>query len=128
MRTSRAGAPPEVLTVRRPWGHFDQLSAGEPVTVKTITVQPGHRLSLQRHRHRGELWQVLDEGLEVTVGDRTWPASPGELVWVPVGELHRLGNVGTEPARVVEVAFGHADEADIERVADDYDRHRPADS
>lgn len=117
------GARPEVLTVRRPWGRFDQLSAGEPVTVKTITVQPGHRLSLQRHRHRGELWQVLDAGLEVTVGDRTWQASPGELVWIPAGQLHRLGNTGAAPARVVEVAFGHVDEADIERVDDDYDRH-----
>ncbi|WP_228386718.1 phosphomannose isomerase type II C-terminal cupin domain [Ornithinicoccus halotolerans] len=117
------GARPDVLTVRRPWGHFDQLSAGVPVTVKTITVQPGHRLSLQRHRHRGELWQVLDDGLEVTVDDRTWPASPGELVWIPAGRLHRLGNTGVAPARVVEVAFGQVEEGDIERTDDDYDRH-----
>lgn len=114
---------PEVLTVQRPWGHFDQLTTGESVTVKTITVQPGHQLSLQRHRHRGELWQVLDEGLEVSVGDRTWSATPGELVWVPTGELHRLRNAGTAPGRVVEVAFGQVDEADVERLEDDYGRH-----
>lgn len=111
-----------VVCSQRPWGGFEQLVSGEPVTVKVLTVEPGHRLSLQRHRFRLELWQVLDGPLDVTVGDRTWSAPGGERVVVPVGAVHRLGNSGDHRGRVLEVAFGHFDEDDIERLEDDYTR------
>ncbi len=111
-----------ILTDRRPWGSFDQFVANEPVTVKTITVEPGQRLSLQTHELRGELWHVIDGPLEVTVGEETWSAGRGETIWVPVGTVHRMGNPGVRPARMLEIAFGHFDENDIERLEDDYCR------
>lgn len=110
-----------VLDVR-PWGGFEQFALNEQVTVKIITVDPGKRLSLQRHESRGELWVVLDVPLDVTVDDRTWSAAPGERVWVPQGALHRLGNSGEKTGRILEVAHGHFDEDDIERLEDDYAR------
>jgi mannose-6-phosphate isomerase len=113
----------DVFTVTRPWGAFQQFVSNETVTVKIITVQPGHRLSLQRHLHRGEMWQVLDVPIDVTVDDRRWTAQPGETVWVPHGALHRMGNSGTVAGRLLEVGFGFFDEADIERHDDDYSRH-----
>lgn len=122
MTTPMSDPSERVRVEERPWGRFQQFVANEPVTVKTITVEPGHRLSLQRHRHRGELWQVLDHPVDVTVAERTWQAAPGELVWVPQGAVHRLGNPGAEPARVLEIAFGTFDECDIERLDDDYAR------
>jgi mannose-6-phosphate isomerase len=106
----------------RPWGDFQQLVCNEEVTVKIITVRPGHRLSLQRHDHRGELWQVLDVPIDITLGDREWTADPGETVWVHPGAVHRMGNAGRLPGRVLEVAFGRFDEDDIERLHDDYSR------
>ncbi len=112
----------EVFVAERPWGQFQQFVANENVTVKIITVQPGHRLSLQRHGHRHEMWQVLDVPVEVEVGDRSWLAQPGERVWVPAGSVHRLGNPGTEAGRLLEIAFGDFDESDIERLQDDYAR------
>lgn len=112
----------EVFVAERPWGQFQQFVSGEPVTVKIITVQPGHRLSLQRHGHRDEMWQVLDVPIDVLVDDRSWVAQPGERVWVPQGSTHRMGNSGTEPGRLLEIAFGAFDEADIERLHDDYAR------
>jgi len=111
-----------VRTVDRPWGHFQQFVANEPVTVKTITVEPGHRLSLQRHDRRGELWQILDGPMDVVVGDRAWLAQPDELVWIPQGSAHRIGNPGDQPGRVLEIAFGAFEEEDIERLEDDYQR------
>lgn len=112
----------DVFVVERPWGRFQQFATNERVTVKTVTIDPGQRLSLQHHAARNEMWQVLDRPVEVTLGERTWSAQPGELVWVPVGTLHRMGNTGEEPARVLELAFGDFDEADITRVQDDYRR------
>lgn len=112
----------DIFVVDRPWGQFQQFVSNETVTVKIITVEPGHRLSLQKHQHRGEMWQILDVPIDITVDDRQWLAQPGELVWVPWGATHRMGNSGTKPGRLLEVAFGHFDEADIERLHDDYVR------
>lgn len=106
----------------RPWGRFDQYSQNEPTTVKVITVEPGHRLSLQRHARRSEYWIVLDGPMEITVGGRSWMAASGERIWIPVGTLHRMANPGPGRARVLELAYGDFDEDDIERVEDDYSR------
>lgn len=106
----------------RPWGRFEQLSLNEPTTVKIITVDPGHRLSLQTHEHRAEFWQVLDVALDITVDDRTWSAQPGEQVWVRRGAQHRMGNSGDRPGRILEIGYGHFDEDDIVRLEDDYSR------
>lgn len=118
MRDPREG----IFVQERPWGQFEQFVSNERVTVKIITVEPGHRLSLQTHEHRGEFWQVLDGPMEVTVGDRTWSAEPGEKVWVPQCAVHRMANKGDAPARMLEVAYGEFDEADIVRLDDDYTR------
>jgi mannose-6-phosphate isomerase len=114
--------PPAPLSSVRPWGDFVQLCSGEPVTVKVMTVQPGHRLSLQRHAARSEYWLVLDDGLQAWVDDVAVPSGRGQTVWVPCGATHRLGNIGSEPGRVLEMAFGEFDEDDIERLDDDYAR------
>lgn len=112
----------DVVVETRPWGAFEQFVCNEKVTVKIITVEPGQRLSLQRHDHRGEMWQVLDGPIDISLDGSAWTASGGEKVWVPQGAVHRMGNSGDRPARVLEVAFGHFDEDDIHRLEDDYAR------
>lgn len=113
----------QVFSVERPWGDFRSFCENEQVTVKVITVNPGQRLSLQTHTQRAELWTVLDEApLDITVGERTWTARQGELIWVPLGAVHRMANSGERPARILEVGFGHFDEDDIVRLEDDYAR------
>ncbi len=111
-----------IFTKERPWGQFQQFVSNEQVTVKIITVAPGHRLSLQKHEHRGEMWQILDVPIDITLDDRHWTAQPGETVWVPLGSTHRMANSGPTPGRLLEVAFGRFDEDDIERLEDDYSR------
>lgn len=110
------------FVAERPWGRFQQLVHNERVTVKVITVEPGHRLSLQRHENRGEMWLVLDHAMRVEIDDTAWDAQPGESVWVPDGAVHRLGNPLDTPCRILEIAFGDFDEADIVRLEDDYAR------
>jgi mannose-1-phosphate guanylyltransferase/mannose-6-phosphate isomerase len=60
--------------------------------------------------------------IDITVDERQWTAQPGETIWVPRGSVHRMGNSGDRPGRLLEVAFGHFDEGDIERIEDDYAR------
>ncbi len=112
----------EVFVVERPWGNFRQFTSGKPVTVKIVTVLPGHRLSLQTHAQRSEYWFVLDGPLTVTVDDDKRSVAAGESVWVPVGATHRMANEGTEPVRILELGVGAFDEADIVRLQDDYRR------
>ena len=119
---SRHNPVEETVVVERPWGSFEQFVRNEQVTVKIITVAPGHRLSLQKHDQRGEMWQVLDVPIDITVDERSWTALPGEKIWVPRGSTHRMGNSGDQPGRMLEVAFGHFDEDDIRRLEDDYAR------
>lgn len=116
------GTRDRYLFDERPWGRFDQFTHNERSTVKIITIEPGQRLSLQRHAHRSEFWFIIDGPVDVTVDDTTWAAGAGAKVWVPVGAVHRLGNRGTAPVRILEIGFGPFDEADIERLEDDYDR------
>ncbi len=118
-----AGDPRDrVFVADRPWGRFQQFVENVAVTVKIITVEPGHRLSLQRHSRRGEFWQVLDVPIDITVDGRSWTAEPGEQIWVPQGSTHRMGNSGDRPGRLLEIAHGDFDEGDIERLQDDYAR------
>lgn len=111
-----------IVESRRPWGDFQQFTLNEPTTVKVITVDPGHQLSLQTHEHRAELWQVLDGPLDVTIGAETWSAQPGERLWIPQGTVHRVGNPTDVRGRLLEIAYGAFDECDIVRLEDDYRR------
>ena len=122
--TQAASTPvDDIFVEKRPWGQFQQFVANRPCTVKIITVDPGTRLSLQKHGHRDEMWQVLDVPIDVEVDGRQWTAQVGEVVWVPSGAVHRMGNTnGAQPGRLLEIAYGDFDEADIERLQDDYAR------
>jgi mannose-1-phosphate guanylyltransferase/mannose-6-phosphate isomerase/mannose-1-phosphate guanylyltransferase/mannose-6-phosphate isomerase len=106
----------------RPWGKFRRFPHENASSVKIITVNPGGRLSLQYHDGRAEFWVVLDQGLEITLGDRVWPASADEEILIPRGTPHRVRNVGDKPARIMEIWIGGSSESDIVRLSDDYDR------
>jgi mannose-6-phosphate isomerase len=110
------------LVDHRPWGRFHQYTQNETTTVKLIVVEAGKQLSLQRHAHRDELWVVLDDGLEVRIGDEWIAASAGDEFLIPRGTLHRVGAPGSTGGRFLEICFGTFDEADIERIEDAYGR------
>ncbi len=102
----------------RPWGEYEVLAEEPSFKVKIITVNPGQRLSYQRHQHRSEHWYVVDgEGLV------TRDVAAGSTVDVAVGMAHRIQNTGSEALVFVEVQRGtYFGEDDIERLSDDYGR------
>jgi len=115
---------PATTTVHKPWGSFTQFVLNAQCTVKILTCLPGQKLSLQRHRHRSELWVALDEGVIIDLDDQILTPDKGAEVWLPAGSVHRLSCAeGTpHPARVLEVSLGAFDENDIERLEDVYGR------
>ncbi len=109
----------------RPWGHYIKFLEEEGVWVKRVEVKPGGRLSLQRHHHRSEKWNIVTgEGL-VQVGDEEIQVGPGSIIDVPVGAVHRIANTGDKSLVFIEVACGdNLSEDDIERLQDDYEGQR----
>lgn len=109
--------------VVRPWGAYEGLDAGDGFLVKRITVNPGARLSLQRHRHRAEHWVVVRGIAETVCGNVTEELVANQSIYIPIGEMHRLSNPGTQPLEIIEVQTGsYLAEDDIERFDDVYGR------
>jgi mannose-6-phosphate isomerase-like protein (cupin superfamily) len=107
----------------RPWGYYLVLHEDAGYKVKQFVVTPGSRLSLQRHRHRAEHWQVVRGEAVVTRGTETIRLLPGGSIDIPLGAIHRVECVGKENLVVIEVQMGqYMGEDDIERFDDDYGR------
>lgn len=110
---------------RRPWGSFTVLHDAPYTKVKTITVDPGHRLSLQSHNRREEHWVVVQGEATVEINKTRTVMHPGEHVFIPQGAHHRISNTSSSPLVFVEVQTGsYFGEDDIVRYEDDYKRIR----
>jgi mannose-6-phosphate isomerase len=112
---------PDVSWTHRPWGQQKQYAYNEECTVTYIVVEADHRLSLQSHSGRAELWIALDDGAIIQVGDQITTAKAGEEFWIPPNTKHRLSSSGSR-IRVLEVGFGNWKQEDITRYEDDYAR------
>ena len=109
--------------VYRPWGYYESIDAGERFQVKRLMINPGARISLQRHLKRAEHWVVVSGIARVTRDDETIDLKENESTFIPLGARHRLENPGAAPLYVIEVQSGaYLGEDDIERFADDYRR------
>ena len=110
-------------TVHRPWGTYATLKQEDGYQVKRITVAPGQKLSLQYHHKRAEHWVVTQGKAIVQVGDEKFETGPGEYRYIPLGEKHRLTNIGDTELVLVEVQVGsYLGEDDIVRLEDIYGR------
>jgi D-beta-D-heptose 7-phosphate kinase/D-beta-D-heptose 1-phosphate adenosyltransferase len=108
---------------RRPWGYYRVLyEQGTGTKVKELVVEPGQRLSMQRHEHRAEIWYVaqgvasiftLDEDNESTFLAK---CREHNSITIHQGDWHQLTNAGDVPLKIVEIQFGsRCQEDDIER-------------
>jgi mannose-1-phosphate guanylyltransferase/mannose-6-phosphate isomerase len=121
-RNGRSQADTHVR-VHRPWGSYRVIDSGQQFQVKRIVVHPGGRLSLQRHQYRSEHWVVVCGEATVTVGNRREVLRPNEHVYIPLGAVHRLENLGQGLVELIEIQNGaYLGEDDIVRLEDVYER------
>ena len=114
---------PAPVTFNRPWGSYTVLDDQPNFKLKRIDVHVGQKLSLQYHHHRSEHWVVVQGEAQVINGDQTLHLAANESTYIPVGNVHRLSNVGNETLILIEVQCGdYFGEDDIIRLADDYGR------
>jgi len=106
----------------RPWGYYRVLHETAGMKVKELTVNPGQKLSMQRHTHRAEYW-IVSQGRAVVnsmmTGGYSLPSTElakHEEYKVPVNEWHQLTNPYDAPVKIVEIQYGEqCVEEDIER-------------
>jgi mannose-1-phosphate guanylyltransferase len=109
--------------VYRPWGSYDSVDSGPNYQVKRISVNPGSRLSLQRHQFRAEHWVVVQGQAKVHVDGQDHLLNANDSIYIPKGSVHCLANETHEPLHLVEVQSGsYLGEDDIERLDDVYGR------
>ena len=110
--------------VYRPWGHFDSIDYGKGFQVKRIYVNPGAKISLQKHQHRAEHWVVVKGVAHITCGNQVFELKENQSTYIPKGEIHRLENCEETPLEIIEVQTGkYLGEDDIIRLEDDYQRN-----
>lgn len=107
----------------RVWGYYRVLhEIGKNVKVKELTVDPGKRLSMQRHSKRLEKWFVA-EGIATlyTINRSSDTELLGQYekfstIHIDVNEWHQLANETDKPLKIVEIQYGdECIEEDIER-------------
>jgi D-beta-D-heptose 7-phosphate kinase/D-beta-D-heptose 1-phosphate adenosyltransferase len=98
----------------RQWGYYRILHENGPgVKLKELTVEPGKRLSMQKHLNRAEFWFVSEGTATVYTVD---PGSTDiELVGVynehqylhvPIKQWHQLSNETDKPLKIIEIQYG----------------------
>ena len=109
--------------IYRPWGNYFSIAEDSNWQVKLITVKPGEKLSLQKHRHRSEHWIVVNGTASVEIEDKQFQLSSNQSTFIPKGAKHRLSNLEKNYLNIIEVQSGnYLGEDDIIRFEDKYGR------
>ena len=110
--------------VLRPWGYYDSIDANNGFQVKRILVNPGAKLSLQKHQYRAEHWVVVRGVATITRGDDVFTLKENQSTYISKGEIHRMENQGEVGLEIIEIQTGdYLGEDDIIRLEDDYQRN-----
>lgn len=110
--------------VYKPWGKYEVLCNYPGYKVKILTINPGQRISLQRHKWRDEHWFIVYGAGEFSIDEteKSWPMYTGDSYDIEHGFWHRVTNKQQIPLVIVEIQTGDCFEEDIERKEDDYNR------
>ena len=110
---------------QRPWGTYQTLALAPGYQVKIIIVQPGGRLSLQKHFKRSEHWVIVGGLPTVTIDEKIEVYQVNQIVYIPKESKHRIENFTDGVCTLVEVQIGdYLGEDDIVRFEDIYGREK----
>jgi mannose-6-phosphate isomerase len=109
--------------VPKPWGHELIWAHTDRYVGKTLVIEAGKRLSLQKHEVKDESILVVSGRLLLWIeGDdgevRTEELGPGDARHVAVGRIHRYEAI--DRCELMEVSTPELD--DVVRIEDDFGR------
>ena len=104
----------------RPWGYYRVLHEIDGTKVKELTINPGCRLTMQKHYDRSEHWHVAEGRCQVDFEDSTTKShiklKQHDQFTIKSECWHQLHNPYDIPCKIVEIQYGIVcDEDDIER-------------
>ncbi len=104
----------------RPWGWYRILDDKPNYKVKELVIEPGQKLSMQKHLKRSEHWYILKGKCDVVTEFKgsiiKVTKYPNEEYIVSENVWHQGQNNYTEPCHILEVQYGsECIESDIER-------------
>jgi cytidyltransferase-like protein len=121
----------EAPKVERKWGYHRNLYDGDGFKVKELVIAPHSALSMQKHKHRSETWNIVSGKASVVTNHRiTSDPFDGASIWqlhkdnpfnISKNTWHQGRNDNDEPAHIVEIWKGDSKEL----TEDDIERYDP---
>ena len=109
----------------RTWGYYRVLYEGEGYKVKELVINPHSSLSMQKHEHRTETWNVVKGECSVIIDNGVnkpniikHKLKEHKGIFIPVNTWHKGINESDNPAHIIEIWRGESallNENDIER-------------
>tara|TARA_R100001460_G_scaffold32403_1_gene63483 strand:- start:3894 stop:4748 length:855 start_codon:yes stop_codon:yes gene_type:complete len=109
---------------KRSWGFYRILQEwGSSIKLKELTVDPGQKLSMQKHKMRNEFWFIAEGSAALyTINKQGKKNIKGyykehDSLFIKTNEWHQLANEHQVPLKVIEIQYGDkCIEDDIERL------------
>ncbi len=118
--------PKKVVIISKPWGREEITYKDRHYVTKILTINPGHRTSLQYHEIKTETIIVLDGTLKLhRYRSITSPVEVSfhqkleHVTFAPM-DIHRLEATTDATLILLECSTNHL--KDVVRLQDDYDR------
>ncbi len=100
----------------RVWGSFAVLYSDACCKIKYLYIQPGKNISYQYHRHRAEIWTIVQGSGKFVLDGASRLLHTGDSATIAVGQWHTVQNVGDEILVIHEIQTGKIlEESDIVR-------------
>jgi len=110
----------------RPWGYYRVIYELPGIKVKELAIDPGKRLSMQKHNYRNEYWMVSEGRCIVNLRTESGYELPSQTlelhsqIKIPKKEWHQLINPFDTPCKIIEIQYGEkCVESDIIRLEKD---------
>ena len=107
----------------REWGFFYNLSESNGVKLKELVINPGKKMSFQRHFLRSETWFISEGECKVKYADhpddncKELALNLHDSFEVPKKKWHQIINDSNSICKIIEIQYGEAtSEEDIERI------------
>lgn len=88
------------------WGSFITYTSKDTMSTENVifgeaTIKPGEEIH-PPHSHIEEEYLLITQGEGLwTIGDKTFPAKTGELMYARSWDYHGIKNTGTEPMKFI---------------------------
>ena len=109
--------------VERMWGYYRLLHTDDNFHVKELVIKPRNSLSMQKHKHRSETWNVVKGECYVLLNNERVQLKKEENIFIPVDTWHKGINESDKECHIIEIWRGenkvngkyYFSEEDIER-------------